>query len=293
MKRTVFILLALGMVVSACASTASQSQALRTAKENLIGADTALTQAQALIDQRRYEEADAILQSLVKTGFERADLKLAMAECALGRGKPDQAEPIFSTLANDPQMRAKALQGLGIIMVRRGESDQAISLLAEAARTDRSLWRAWNALAQAYDFRHQWADSKAAYDQALQSAPNGAVIRNNLGMSYLAQKRYDEALEAFQQSRVLDPALKAAETNYQLTLALQRRFPEALYASHSGDKSRLLNNAGYVALVQGDYDHAEELFTQAAEASPLYYAPAYENLQLLQRLRARNDHGSS
>ena len=244
-------------------------------------------EALQLADARRFAEAEDLLKPLLNANPGDAEVKLALGECALGTGRLDDAAQLFAPLANDTTLRPKALQGLGIAMLRRGDVQGATPALEQATAADSSLWRAWNALGQAYDFQHLWEASRHAYEAALRSAPDAGMIHNNIGMSLLAQERYDDALKAFDAARIANPRLDVVETNRQLALALQQRYPEATFATQPQDKARLLNNAGYVAMMKGDLDHAEQLFVQAAEASPTYYGPAHENLRVLQQMRAK------
>ena len=250
-------------------------------------------EALRLVDARRFAEAQAMLQPLLAANPVDAEVKLALGECALGLGKLDDAGPLFASLVNDPALRPRALQGLGITLMHQGDAEGAAGALQQATEADPSLWRAWNGLAQAYDFQHQWDQSRTAYEKALQTAPNTAIIYNNLGMSLLAQDRFDEAIESFGEARTADPSLTIVETNRQLALAMQQRYPEATFATAPEEKAKLLNNAGYVALMKGDYDRAERFFVQAAETSPTYYAPAHENLEILKEVRAKAQDKSS
>jgi Flp pilus assembly protein TadD len=241
-----------------------------------------------LVDAHRFTDAEPTLQEIQKAHPDDAMVKLGLGECALGMGRLDESGTLFASLADDPTYRPKALQGLGIALVRRGDAQTATAALEQATAMEPNLWRAWNGLGQAYDIQHMWDASKHAYEHALQNTPDAGIIYNNRGMSLLAQERYDDALKAFDQARIADPTLAAVETNRQLTLALQQRFPEATFATRPEEKAKLLNNAGYVALMKGDYDRAEQLFVQAAETSPTYYAQAHNNLQVLEQVRAKS-----
>jgi Flp pilus assembly protein TadD len=286
MSKAVLPMLALaGALLSACATTVHAPSGK---DAGAIGAANGEKRAEGLrfVEDHRFAEAEAILKPLLEVKPD-AEIKLALGECALGLGRVEDAEPIFASLANDSTLRAKAMQGLGITHLRHGDAQGATPALEQATVADPSLWRAWNALGQAYDLQHQWDASQHAYESALRSAPDAAIIRNNMGMSFLAQERYADALKAFEAARLDNPTLEVIETNRQLALALQQRFPEATFATKPEDKARLLNNAGYVALMKGDYDHAEQLFVEAAETSPTYYVPAHENMEFLQQLRAK------
>ena len=278
-----FLILATGLLAGCATAPATHRAPDAAASEPATTREEALR----LVANRQFSDAEPVLRALSSANTGDSEIKLGLAECALGQGHIDDAAALFADVSNDTTVRAKALQGLGITLLRRGDAQGATEALEQATVADPALWRAWNALGQAYDLQHRWADSGHAYQTALRTAPNAAIVQNNVGMSLLAQERYDDALKALDQARLTDPSLSAVATNRQLALAMQQRFPEATFANQPEEKARLLNNAGYVALMKGDYDHAEQLFVQASEASPTYYAPAHENLEFLEHVRAK------
>ena len=48
-----------------------------------------------------------------------------------------------------------------------------------------------------------------------------------------------------------------------------------------------LNNAGYAALLRGDYPQARILFLKAIDASPSFYEPSWSNLRFLSSVEQR------
>jgi Tfp pilus assembly protein PilF len=236
-----------------------------------------------LVELGHYEQAKKILAPLFEDNPLDLQVKLGLAECALAVGQLESAEPLFATAANDEAFGAIALQGLGITLLRRGDAHAAMAVLQEATQKDPSLWRAWNALGQAHDLQREWDASRHAYKAALVLAPNTALVYNNIGVSLLARDRFEDALQAFDQALAADQKLAMVRTNRQL--ALHQGQPKAIGPSQREETARLLNSAGYVALIRGDYEQAERLFIQAAYTSPTYYGPAFENLEALERLR--------
>ena len=55
------------------------------------------------------------------------------------------------------------------------------------------------------------------------------------------------------------------------------------------DLAMALNNVGYIALLRGDYDHAEAYFTRAMEVDPTFNEIAWRNLKLLNNLRDESE----
>jgi Flp pilus assembly protein TadD len=148
-------------------------------------------------------------------------------------------------------------------------------------------WRAWNALGRARDARRAWEEARAAYERALALAPDEGAVLNNFGMSKLSAGDHDGAAALFVRALEASPDLAAAETNLRLAPALGGRYEEALAGVDAEDRPAALNNAGYAALLRGDYAQARILFLRAIDASPGFYEPAWSNLQFLSSVEER------
>jgi Flp pilus assembly protein TadD len=106
-------------------------------------------------------------------------------------------------------------------------------------------------------------------------------------MSRLSAKDYHGAAALFVRALEASPDLAAAETNLRLALALAGRYEEAVAGLDAAGLPDALNNAGYAALLRGDYVHARMLFLRAIDASPGFYEPARSNLRFLDSLEQR------
>ena len=287
MNKSVLASLVLIAALTGCAASHSTSGSFPGKVDAATHMASARRAALRLVNEHRCDEAEAALKPIFTANPSDSEVQLALGECALGKAKLDEATQIFSAVANDPKLRPKALQGLGIVLARRGDAKAAIAALEQATAADPSQWRAWNALGLAYALVQNWDASQRAYEHATNNAPDRAIIENNIGMVLLAQDRYDDAIKAFDRAYLANPKLMTAQTNRQLALALQQRYDEATFATRPEEKARLLNNAGYIALLKGDYERAEQFFVKATETSPTYYAPAHDNLKLLEQVRAK------
>ena len=214
--------------------------------------------------------------------------RLGMAESQLGQRKLDDARATFASLTDTPAYEALAHQGVGLVELRAGNLDAATTALKAAVDKNDALWRAWNALGQAYDLSKNWEASADAYAHALKNTPDASFVHNNIGVSLLAQGRYDDALKEFDGVLKINPKLTTARTNRQITLALMQRYPDAVAGMAPEDKARALNNIGYIAMLKGDYDSAEKYFDQAMQENP-NNKTVQENIDLMQHLKAESD----
>jgi Flp pilus assembly protein TadD len=179
------------------------------------------------------------------------------------------------------EIKARALRNAGIALLL---TEQALDTAVEL---DPTSWRAWNALGRARDARQAWDEARAAYEKALALTTDQGPVLNNLGMSRLSAKDYHGAAALFVRALEASPDLAAAETNLRLALALAGRYEEAVAGLDAAGLPDALNNAGYAALLRGDYVHARMLFLRAIDASPGFYEPARSNLRFLDSLEQR------
>lgn len=273
------LILAAALMASSCAGVDPAPDPAATAAS---GSEEKLLQAgeKALAD-RRYGDAQRYFQRTLEIHRDHSKARLGLAETYLGAGEFEKAREAFVALSQVPEVRLAGLQGLALVQLRAGETEKAKQALLAITAQDGSLWRAWNGLAASYGAEHEWAKAVEAYQQALRTSPEPAVIHNNWGVSLMAQGAYPEAEAQFTRALKVKTGLQTARNNLRLVLAFQGRYAEALSGVDSAELPPTLNNVGYAALLRGDLATAEAYFIRALEASPAFYAPAAKNLQLL------------
>jgi Flp pilus assembly protein TadD len=285
------LLIILFMLVSGCTSVQdimhtklNLSPSASKSDPPMVSADAMHDDADRKLTAYKYAEAETAYQAILAKNPDDNGARLGLAESRLGTHELDSARTDFIALSGVKGYEARALQGVGLAEMRKGNVGTAITAFNNALSHDPTLWRAWNGLAQASDLSKNWQASATAYAQALKYAPDGSLVHNNMGVSLLAQARYDEALKEFEGVLKSNPNLATARTNRQIALALLQRYPDALDAVPPGDKARALNNIGYVAMLKGDYDNAEKFFSEAVQENPENKA-AQENLELVHKMK--------
>ncbi|HEX7761003.1 MAG TPA: tetratricopeptide repeat protein [Caulobacteraceae bacterium] len=259
------------------------------AKTQAVLADSDIAQVQRAIDEQRFIDAGRMLDQASLAGLRDPRLTLLTAELSLARGQSETALAQFRLAETAPANRAKAWEGEGIALSQLGHSEEALQTLQRAVAEDPSAWRAWNALGSEYDNRRDWTQAEAAYDHALADSGSAAIVLNNRGYSRLLQNRLDDAVADFVAALKARPDLGAARTNLRLAMAMRGDYDRAL-AGGGGevDQAALLNNAGFAAILRGDYAKAQELLGQAMKVKGEYYGRASANLDLAHDLTSRN-----
>lgn len=247
--------------------------------------DNAVELTQRALDEGRFEDAEKMLERVLRAEPESGDARLILGELFLAEGRSSQAFGVFKQLAETPQFAARAHQGAGIAALRSDDPERALDHLKQAVALDPDLWRAWNALGSYYDSERLWAEADEAYESALAVAPDEAIVYNNHGFSLFSQGRLEESIAVLQQALQIDPDLEPTKANLRMALAWSGRYVHAMSGADDRDMPRVLNNIGYIALMRGDLENAEAYLLRAMEADPSFNEVAWRNLTYLRNVR--------
>lgn len=210
---------------------------------------------------------------------------LGLAEAHLAANEVQAARQIYQTLATRvPSLSAEVNQGLGLIALRTGRTDQAVSLLGKSVQQNDGLWRAWLGLGQAHDRLDQPSAARRAFAAAERVAPVRAAVLNDLGMSYIGQKQPQRALEFFERALAMDPGYEIARGNVRIAKAMTRQYEDAISGAPQTQLPDVLNNVGYIAILNQDFQVADRYLRRAIDLSPVYHKAAVANLDLLARM---------
>lgn len=253
--------------------------------DEAFGPATPSENAAALHAAGEHAAAAQAFEQVLENDPDNAAARLGLGEALAAEGDVAGAMSAYGALVADDVYGSRAQQGIGLVYLSSGQAGLAEPALLAAVEADPSLWRAWTGLARIHDLRSDGPAADAAYERALTASPRPAVVFNNHGFSLLSRGDYDRALSAFSLAIDHEPDLEIAQVNRAIALAMVNDYAQ-LATERTGDQAaRDYNNAGYIAMLRGDYDAAETLFAQALRASPVFFGPAFENLQALERLR--------
>jgi Flp pilus assembly protein TadD len=249
--------------------------------------ENVIAEIQRAIDEQRYLDAATGINQAIVASVDDPRLTVLTGELSLARSRYDDAITSFKTVDSNPAVQARALQGEGIALSLLKRSDDAVQALQKAILLDPNAWRAWNALGAEYDSRREWSDAENAYRHALSGSHDAPAVLNNRGYSRLLQNRIDEAIADFIAALQKKPDLAPARTNLRFAIAMKGEYSRAVEGATLDNKAALLNNAGFAAILRGDYARAEDLLAQAAKAKGEYYSRASQNLEMAQGMKSR------
>lgn len=224
---------------------------------------TRIAYAQELLEQKRHDEAIALLKPVTEAG------------------------------SND--RRARALAALGhayAVTDRAAEAREAFEKAVERAPAVASIWARAAVDLSLLDDERATAEALRYAQQADRLAPDSAYIADVIGRASERAGLVDEAYAAYQKSIKLDGALRHPRQRI-VRMALDRedfagarRSAQALLAldPKRADAHFLL---GLVEMKASRHDEARAHFQEAIAASPGPYAEAWYNLGLLERAADR------
>lgn len=157
--------------------------------------------AALLQSKGKYVEATAVLQDLMKRAPDDESLVYQYAHVLDKGGRPAEAErALRERLARQPK-DASALNSLGYMFAERGERlDEAVELLQRALTIEPENPSFLDSLGWAYfrQGRLDLADGPLA--KAAAKLPDNSVVQDHLGDLRYRQKRYADAVQAWERS---------------------------------------------------------------------------------------------
>jgi Flp pilus assembly protein TadD len=246
-----------------------------------------LDEIKRALDEQRLVDAGKLLDQALLAGDKTPQLAIYSGQLSLGRGQYEAALSAFKRVEGEAKVQGDSLEGQGLALALLKRSDEALAVLQKAVAAKPAAWRAWNALGSEYDARRRWPDANAAYERAIAESGSAPLALNNRGFSRLLQGKYDEAVADFVEALAKKPDLPAARTNLRLAIAMRGEYDRALAGAPQDSEAANLNNAGFAAMMRGDYAAAESLFDRAMQAKGEFYGRATANLQLARALKSQ------
>ncbi|HEY4116151.1 MAG TPA: tetratricopeptide repeat protein [Rhizomicrobium sp.] len=232
--------------------------------------------ARALIAQHRLPEGIEAARAAIRLKPGYAEALAALGEALHAQGDAAEAEKAFrAALRLQPNFQ-QARQGLAVLLNDTGRPRDAESLLRQsvaAARTPRDAAAASHNLGVSLRLQRRYAEAVAAFDSATRSAPDLALPYYTRGCALQHLGRIKEAIASFRAAIARDPIhLDAHHDLNQLLYRLGR--DDEFLVSYDEALGRA-PNAGVLALAKakllfqrGDYENARESYERATALLP-------------------------
>ena len=226
-------------------------------RNNLELAKLAYTRA-ALIDKNNIQYAASVGIVELKLGESDIARKHLLRAIQMDQERQDntswdiEKDTFARDLTVDNQSPLGAYIGLGILADLDARHKQAQQIYHTVLRIDGKSYKALTNLGYSYYLDGNLHQAEVINRRATILYPKDKRAWSNLGLTYIKNKRYEDALESLSQ------AMPPAEA---------------------------LNDIGYFAMLEGDYETAVDYLEQAINTSPTFYPKAQQNLKRAKKLQ--------
>lgn len=201
---------------------------------------------------------------------------------------PELAVKIYQDILSVDNKNPLANENLGLYFLQSGQSGKAKDYLSAAVTSNSSSWKAHNGLGVIADLANNNAEAITHYQAALAIQPTNPMLLNNLGYSYYLTGDDIKAKYFFNQALSYDNQYDRTLHNLALIEIKNNNIPAATALfNRIMPVHESYNNIGYISMLLGQYDVAEEYLQRAIDESPVFFPKAQENLKTLSSLKSK------
>ncbi|MCK5880377.1 MAG: tetratricopeptide repeat protein [Sinobacterium sp.] len=172
------------------------------------------------------------------------------------------------------------------VLIRKGRLDEAEQTLLVTVGDKSDKWKVYNMLGIVHDLGGDYTAAQIAYNKALEINPSNGDTYNNLGYSMIMDKEYSSAISTLYKGLRYTPSSKRLRNNLAIAFAMKGEYSAAVWMLKDYmDEAKAYNNIGYIAMLNHDYDVAEDYLEKAIDASPVYYYRANLNIEKMKSMR--------
>ena len=204
-------------------------------------------QADSLINQGKFQEAEAIYRELISAGTVNHIVYGNLAAICLMQSRHDKSIPLLRKALQLKPNYPEAHNNLGVALKEQGDLTAAIASYKNALQLKPNHPEAHNNLGTALKEQGDLNAAIASYNNALQLKPNHPETHYNLGVALQEQGDLDEALINHKRALELDPKNSKAFYGIGLVQAVQGNLKDS---KNSFLKSIELNPSNTAALLE-------------------------------------------
>jgi Flp pilus assembly protein TadD len=283
---------------SVCASTTEQSpnqtilfnnfnELLNKIAPEITDVDAAIKKAQTAQTQGRTDNALFYYVKALQFSPQNIYVLEQIAALYQQTNQTEFALKIYQELVkiNDNHLIANEI--LGLHYLKNHLHSPAKQHLQRVLAQDDNRWQAHNGLGIIADVNKEFILAITHYQKALRLHPNSPMLLNNIGYSYYLRGDNKTAKDYFNQALHFDSQYAPTIQNLALIEIKNQHYAAAISLLNQIMKPyESYNNVGYICLLKGDYEVAENYLRQAIDESPYYFPKAEENLDQLKFLRS-------
>ncbi len=231
----------------------SQALASRAATEEQFRSTHGLRRAEQLIKEKRLDEAETILQGIVREHPEVIPAQQRLAEIYSATKRFDKAAEMYRTLAEKPGAASDLLLRLAENLEWGGDYSQAIQSYRLYLQKKPEDLAARMALANVLFWGAHYREAIPEFEHLRLKRPKDLRVQLALAQCYEQLSETDQALKAYQRVLELDPTNPMAR-------AVRTRHAEYL--------DQLPRQKAFAALERNDYETAAKFFADYLQKHP-------------------------
>jgi len=252
--------------------------------------DDARLKARQAIAENETDTAQAYYVKAYGMEPDNIELLQEMAQLYKMIHKDDLVELCYQLILKQDPEHYQTIRQYGLLLIRLNEYQAAEDKLLQALATDEGLqdWNIYNGLGLIEDLQGEHNQALTYFSQALELSPKQVDVLNNFAYSLYRMEQYGEALRYYRQALAIGPKNSKVLFNYGLLKARTRQYTSAITVfSRIMSPAKANIDVGYIAMKNGDLNHAAHFLHKARELSPSFYKKAYDNQQILKTLQHR------
>ncbi len=252
--------------------------------EGLVGQSPPLTAVQALIDSKKLAESEIAVRRYVETYPESAEAQNLLGFILFREGNAKSSLAVYDAEARWPSLSALDLLAIGGDHLLLEDYSTAGKWFAKAIEKDRGNALAFYYLGRAKYNESRFEEAIKAFEECLRLDPKNVKAGGNLGLSFEALGRNEEAFAAYRAAVALNERAGSREPGLYLdfgTLLLARKQPsqavpyllQAVQMADGDARSHQELGKAYLALNQLDkaQEEAEKAIALAPQNAPNHY----------------------
>ncbi|MGB4960264.1 MAG: tetratricopeptide repeat protein [Saprospiraceae bacterium] len=194
-----------------------------------------MSHADVLISQGRFDQAEAILERLLATGYEGNEIMKMMLIAKMGLSKPKEAEELCTLILQRKPDDAFVFYILAVLRSQERKFEEAIKHIREAIRLEPDNANFYAFMAQLLEQSKDFEEAVDWAEKGLNLDPENIDALNARASALVALGRREEAYETINKSLAADPNNSHTHANmgwsmlhYGKTEEALRHFSEAL-----------------------------------------------------------------
>lgn len=227
------------------------------------------------------------------------------------RGNNNLAELAFSDVLQRQPDNVMALTEMGLLQLALRRQEDARERLGRALAVDQqrlggsaaqtpaglkvdsaSPLKAYNGMGVLADLDNDFERAAQYYRLAKQIDPRSPLVANSQAYSAYLAGNWAEAETLYRQGIAFDGGYEPLWRNYGLLLARMGRYEQALSMFEQVEgRAEASNDVGYICLIEGKLEVAEQFFRSAIDQSPAHFEMAWENLRRVEQIRRLRQDG--